>query len=83
MDETKAVHDVFSLFDDQCSGELRAEDVQAAHEMVRMSGISMAQVRKYFLVLAVIEWACGDNSMGITGIKHKQHSEVEPKQVMY
>lgn len=60
MDETKAVH-VFSLFDDQCSGELRAEDVQAAHEMVRMSGISMAQVRENFLVLAVI------NRVGLRG----------------
>jgi len=38
------IHQTFQLFDDEMSGELNAVQLQAAHEMIRMDGISIPQV---------------------------------------
>lgn len=43
-----AVHSMFKLIDDNLTGELNACQVQAAHEMIRMGGISFQQVCLHF-----------------------------------
>ena len=42
--QSLAVHDMFKMIDEDLRGELNIQQIQAAHEMIRMGGISIPQV---------------------------------------
>lgn len=44
--QKNAVHDMFQLFCDPVKDELTPLEIQAAHELIRMGGISLPQVCK-------------------------------------
>ena len=44
--QAQAVGDMFAMMDSNVDGELLPHQVQVAHEMIRMGGISLAQVGK-------------------------------------
>ncbi|XP_067934487.1 caldesmon-like [Watersipora subatra] len=50
----KAVADMFVMMDEKLTGELLPQNVQAAHEMIRMGGISLPQVK------AAMQYTCLD-----------------------
>lgn len=43
-DKAEAVHAMFSMVDENLNGEIDAYQIQTAHEMMRMGGISIQQV---------------------------------------
>lgn len=43
-EQSLAVHDMFKMIDDDLRGELNVRQIQSAHEMIRMGGISIPQV---------------------------------------
>ena len=58
--QASAVADMFEMVDENVSGELQAHEVQAAHEMIRMGGISLNQVRCcYYYYLLLFKTYCG------------------------